>query len=220
MFLFYGIIFMDVITMKMIKGATIPNPELLKEEYEINETSIYANVDADKIAQVLIDFINMNDDLFLVIEFPCNQKEEEQQMQDYTEEEKKLYEEKGTMQHFHKNIYYMDGLSRDKALEIVEKYGDILINDGYCYFGFGNRKFDEVSKTKYNMMLSYSKEDIKKYEEIFKRNGIVKVDKLYTAWDQFSKDNPGESDITKEAHEVIEELLQDKMYLAKTVIDK
>lgn len=211
---------MDVIIMKMIKGAKIPNPNLLKEEYELHDTCIYANVDADRIVQILIDFVNMNDDMFLVLELPCTQEEEEQQMGDYTEEEKRLYEEKGTMQHFHKNIYYMDNLSQEKALDIIKSYGDILINDGYCYFGFGNRKFDEVSKTKYNMMLSYSKDEIEKYEEIFKKNGIAKTEKLYTAWDQFSKENPGESTILPETIDILEKLLKEKLYLAKTVIDK
>lgn len=204
----------------MIKGAKVPRPEEIKEEYEINETSLYANVDADKIKTILKDFVQMNDDMFLVIEFPCTIEEEEKLMDEYTEEEKRAYEETNRLQHFHKNIYYKDRLTKEDALGIIKSYGDILINDGYCYFGFGNRQFEEVSKTKYNMMIAYSKDDIKKYEKIFIKNGIKKTDHLITAWDQFTKESPGESDITPEAANVIKELLNNRMYLAKTVIDK
>lgn len=205
--------------MKMIRGAKIPNPEVLKEEYEIKETTIYANIDADKIEKILKDFINMNEEMFLVIEFPCNLNEEKKFINELNQEEKEWLE-KGFVTKKHKNIYYKDNLSKKDASDIITSYGDILINDGYCYFGFGNRKFDEVSKTKYNMMIAYSKENISEYENIFIKNNIKKVDVLHTAWDQFTKEKPGECDITSEAHNIINKLLDDGMYLAATVEDK
>lgn len=205
--------------MKMIRGAKIPYPEKLKEEYEIKETSIYANVDADKIEKVLKDFVEMNDEMFLVIEYPSN-LEDERKFADNVVEMEENGEKRYLIKEWHKNIYYKDNLSKSDALGIIKSYGDILINDGYCYFGFGNRKFDEISKTKYNMMIGYSKENIKEYEKIFITNNIKKVNKLHTAWEQFSKENPGETNALGETKDIIKKLLEDGMYLAATVEDK
>lgn len=205
--------------MRMIKGAKVPNTDIIKEEYEIDDKWLTGNVDADKIGKILREFIMMNDELFLVIEYPSSLEEEKTISGNVLEKEengRKSY----SIKVWHKNIYYMDALTREKALQILERYGEVLIDDGYCYFGFGNRKFDEVSKTKYNIMYAYSKEELSKYEEIFMKNGLKKTEELKTAWEQFSQDSPGESLAAPRTKGVIEELVKDGMYLAKIVEDK
>lgn len=205
--------------MKMIKGAKVPKADVIKEEYEIDDKWLTGNVDANKISMILRDFIMMNDALFLVIEYPSSLDDERTIPGNVLEKEengRKAY----SIKVWHKNIYYMDALTREKALEILDKYGEIFIDDGYCYFGFGNREFDEVAKTKYNIMYAYSKEDLVKYEEIFKRNGLKRTDSLQTAWEQFSEENPGESVADPRTKGAMKELLEDGMCLAKIVEDK
>lgn len=207
--------------MKMIKGAKVPRPEEIKEEYEIDDKWLTGNVDVDKIGKILKNFIMMNNDndIFLAIEYPSS-LEDEKTFKDNVVEKEEKGKKYSYLKVWHKNIYYMDSLTQDKALEILDKYGDILINDGYCYFGFGNRKFDEISKTKYNVMYAYSKDDLSKYEKIFKDNGLVKTDNLKTAWEQFTQENPGETYADERTKEVMKELLKNGMYLAKIVEDK
>ena len=48
--------------LKFRKGCTVPFPEKIHEEYEINDNSIIANIGADKIEALLSDFIKLHND--------------------------------------------------------------------------------------------------------------------------------------------------------------
>lgn len=63
--------------LKMIKGCTIHSANMLSEAYETEEFTLTANVNADKILDVFIDFIKMqNVLLFFVLELPTNEDDE------------------------------------------------------------------------------------------------------------------------------------------------
>lgn len=170
--------------LKMIEGAEIKDFDKLNEEYEIKEKRIVANVNADKILNIIYDFINMNDDLyFLILEIPTKTAEEEN------------LKENGKVKSFYKDVYYRDGMSKKFANEVLSNIGDLFINDGMAHIGIGNHNNNsEIMTAKYNIVSIYFEDnDVNSYEKIFINGGIKKTDKLKTAWDFFSEENPGKS---------------------------
>ena len=62
---------------KFRKGCTVPYPERINEEYEINDNCIVANIGADKIENLLLDFIKIhNEPLFFILETPAMKNDE------------------------------------------------------------------------------------------------------------------------------------------------
>ena len=197
--------------LEMIKGAKIKNAPNLKEGYEIQKNLLIVNVNASKIETLMQEFIkeNKEDSFFLFIEVPTNKKEELKLQE--TEETKKL----------HMDIYYLDGITAKETNTLLEEYGEILIHDGLVQFGFGTQKKEEIGKYKYNLVKIYSRNNLEKYKKILKNYNIVKEEKLKTAWDYFTQENPGTSfsyqdGEGKNIYDCLEELKEKGLYKAET----
>lgn len=199
--------------LKMIKGAQVPDAEILNEGYEEikneNYQSFLMNVNADKIKKMFEDFIKQNnEEVFLILEVPCNKSEEP-------------LDEKGNIIDFHSNIYYLDNIKPKKALEILNKYEELL-EDGMIAFGFATHKTcNELMKYKYNVLQLIST-NISNYYKLMKDNNIPKVEKLLTAWDTFKKENNqyGESTHTCDIKKILEELKEEGLYFYKQTITR
>lgn len=166
--------------LNMVKGCTVPFPEKLSEGYEVQENRIFANVNAEKILDIFNHFVVMHadDQGFFILELPANKDEEEEIRP-------------GVIETTHKHVYYIDALSTDEALTILIRSGELLINDGISYFGYGFPKTgDEMMLDKYNVITIYSPE-IDRYSDFFDPHEIPQVDDLLMAWDTFSEDHPG-----------------------------
>lgn len=195
----------------LIKGAKVNENIALKEEYEINGNWIYANISAENIRRIINQFIEIeNTELFcLFIEIPANMTDENviRKTEDgYCVTEK-----------MHKDIYYLDDISAKDLNELLNVFEDILINDGLSSFGVLSQKGNEIGKYKYNVMGAYSDgEDLSPIIEAFYNVKIPRTDKLVTAWDYFSQDNPGESELYKKdgktIYDVVETLKEVGMY--------
>lgn len=182
--------------LNMIKGASVPQAESLEEAYEIRNNVICANVNAEKIEELLKDFIAMhkNEPLFFILEIPCNANEEEA-------------DENGVINEYHKNVYYIDGLSAEQSLAILDIKGELLINDGLSCFGFGGHESqDELMKGNYNVCTMFSKNE-QEVRAFFGKHNIPATDKLITAWDTFDKEHPGMSSSYSVNGERIEDLV-------------
>lgn len=106
--------------------------------------------------------------------------------------------ESGMIEAFHKDIYYIDGLSYVQAVAIMLRVGSLLFNDGISSFGYGcyendDEYGDEIMFHKYNVLTIYSQYHIGEYRAFFLEHGIEEVDSLFTAWDMLTEDHPGES---------------------------
>lgn len=166
--------------LNMIKGCKIYGANQLREQYEINDFTMMANVNADKIEEVLRHFIILqNSLLFFILELPSNQSDE-----------KRL--RKSDSDPMHKDIYYIDGLNKDEALTLIIRYGHLLINDGLSNFGFGSQdNTAEIMVRKYNVVTLWTN-TMENYDGFFEDHNINKTSKLVTAWDIFNNDTPGE----------------------------
>lgn len=167
--------------LEMVKGCRVPFPERLEEGYTMGERMATANVGAGKLRRAVEDFIVMHASelIFFILELPTNWKEE-------PEPEKVR----------HKDVYYLDGCSRKRALGILEEYGELLIRDGMSAFGFGCQETgDEIMVEKYNVLTLWSRRRLEKYRAFFAKLDIGEKEELVTAWDTFDQDHPGETSL-------------------------
>jgi hypothetical protein len=186
--------------MRLRKGSFVPEGDRLIEGYQLEKKQIVANVDTDKLELMLKMFIEMhNEPLFFILELPTKQDDESEV-------------QTGQVLAFHKDVYYIDGCTKENAHLVIEQVGDILFQDGFCSFGFGcHYSHDEIMIGKYNVVFVYSTE-LKKYQEFFNSLHIPQNDLITTAWDTFTPENPGVSyRVVTEGRDIfdIPELLKD-----------
>lgn len=167
--------------LKFRKGCTVPYPEKINEEYELNNNCIIANIDADKIENLLLDFIKMhNEPLFFILEIP-SKLDDEKMVKPYI------------VEGLHKDVYYIDGCTQEQGFVIVSRIGELLVNDGLSSFGFGcHISHDELMVGKYNVLTIYSQK-LENYNTLLAKNQLKCVNKIVTAWDTFTQDTPGEA---------------------------
>ncbi|MDE5853615.1 MAG: hypothetical protein K2H19_00935 [Ruminococcus sp.] len=194
--------------LEMIKGCTVPDAEKLSEQYKTEEYWIRANVNASKIEEIFQHFISIQTErIFFILELPTSREDEERLR-------------KSNFDPMHKDIYYIDGLFNEQALLLLIRYGELLINDGLCQFGFGSHDGSaEIMLEKYNIMTIWAK-DTKQYRNFFDAHDIHITDNYICAWDTFSIENGGECRTIKingiSIYDLPNELKEWGIYLAET----
>ena len=197
------------VMLNLVKGHRVSLVENLFESFtKLTEHHLMANVHAEKILEVFQHFIVIHDEpLFFILELPVS-----------IGREKVIA--KNIIKESHKDVYYIDGCSREECLALLIRYGDLLINDGLSQFGFGGHKsHDEIMLDSYNVVTIYSKE-LSKFNDFFEPHNIQFVEELVTAWKTFSKTSPGISEIYKSngktVYDLPTELAEWGIYLAET----
>ncbi len=194
----------------LIKGAKINGTIALKEEYEINGNRIYANISVENIRKVMEQFVKIEkgNKFCLFIEIPANIADEN--IIGMNEEGFYQLESK------HMDVYYLDNITDEYIIYLLDKFGDILINDGLSHFGVLSQSGREIGKYKYNVIKAYTRDDLLPLINVFNSLDIPETDNLITAWDYFSQDNPGESERYendgKSIYDVVEILKEVGMY--------
>ncbi len=195
--------------LNMVKGYKVFAPEKLNEGYEItSEMSIMASVNAEKILKVFQHFIVMHDErLFFILEIPFT-----------CDREKEI--KPGIVEELHNDVYYIDGCTVEQAIVLLDRYGELLINDGISKFGFGcHESQDEIMLDKYNIVTIYSR-NLSAFDTFFEAHEIEKTNHLITAWDTFTRETPGQSrryDYNgMSVFDLPEELKEWGIYLAET----
>ena len=195
--------------LNLVKGHRVTLVENLFESFtKLTEHHLMANVHSEKILEVFQHFIAIHDEpLFFILELPVS-----------IDREKVIA--KNIIKESHKDVYYIDGCSREECLVLLIRYGDLLVNDGLSKFGFGGHKsHDEIMLDSYNVVTIYSKE-LSKFNDFFEPHNIQFVEELVTAWKTFSKTSPGISEIYecngKTVYDLPEELAEWRIYLAET----
>lgn len=195
--------------LNLAKGYKISVPEKLNEGFEItSDVSVTANVNTEKILDVFQHFIAMHEEpLFFILELPVTSDRE-------------ISIGSGIVKEFHRDIFYIDGCTGEECLALMDRYGELLINDGISKFGFGGHNSqDEIMLNKYNVVTIYSQQ-LTEYEDFFEPHEIEKVDNLITAWDTFTKETPGKSERCdyegKSVYDLPEELKEWGIYKAET----
>ena len=187
--------------LNMVKGCRINDPTILFEGYEQTEFGFAANVDADKIQCIFEGFVKLhNERCFVILEIPTNVNEE-------------------SAGSFHKDVFYLDGLTPEQALAFLNAYGQWVVHDGISTFGIGiHSDGNEMLLDKYNVVTVYTK-NAEKYQGFFEKYEINQVSCLMTAWDYFTEDMPGDSFVytykNLNIYDLVEHLKQYGLYFAE-----
>ena len=193
--------------LNMVKGCKVIDPSILFEGYARLESGFVANVNAEKIQPLLESFVKLHNELcFIILEVPTNAKEE-------------TALKSGGTQPLHKDVYYLDGLTPERAIEFLNMFGEWFVHDGMTSFGIGiHSGVNEIVIGKYNVVTVYTGTP-HRYPGLFEEHGIPQVAELRTAWDYFTSEAPGESFVysykRKTVYDLVELLKQYGLYFAE-----
>ncbi len=188
-------------------GYFIPFPEKVREKYEMADEAVFANVSYEKLKPLVEDFYHkLAEPLFLVLEIPLSQTEEEEMCG-------------GEGLHF--KVMYLDRLKCSEVEDILREYGDILLDDGMSQFAIAShRTKDEIYVQRYQVVTIYS-QNPEQYAPFLERYGLSRCKELLTAWSTFSDEHYGECSLVKyrgkTSYDVAEELEKRGLYMAKVV---
>ncbi len=168
--------------LELIQGAKISSEEELFEGYTyITEDKIVANINASKIKKIVKDFINFHSSKYLLfsLDIPKNKITE--------------FTDTDSRQNKYETVTYnIDICSRERCSAIMDKYGELLVNDGLCSFSFSCLETnDQIIISKYNTV-TVSGSNLEKFTDFLDINNIKRNDSIITAFKTFSEDTPGE----------------------------
>ena len=193
---------------KLVQGVSAENFESVHSAFSVNGDNITAQVSAEHYEALISDLIKrLSEPVFFFVEFPCT-----------ADDEKKLRKSEDDPMHY--NLYYLDNCTLPVAGAIMKRYGQVLINDGLCRFGFGSHKDnEEIYCVKYQIIYVYGKAD--KYRKCFEKHGIPNEENFVTLWDTFTNDSPGISSAVEvngeTVNDIIENLKAEGLYFADVV---
>ena len=172
---------------QLIKGAEISFENDFHEGYQIMDDNwLVANVDADRIIPVMKSFVDHSNDLLisLFIEVPSN-------LEDLKLSKEATETEPGIIEEDFVDVYYLDDLDHDTAKQLLDIFGDILVNDGLSCFGLINQDGEEIGKYKYNALKAYSDAGrICEITTVLDNNSIGESDRLITIGEMITPDHP------------------------------
>lgn len=189
-------------------GVTIPFPDKIQEQFQVYEgKSIYANISFEKLKPMLTEFYHsLPEPLFFVLQLPLS-----------IHEERKM----GDSNTFHQEVCYLDGQTKSQIDDIMEKYGQILLEDGMSQFAVASHvNNEEMFIQKYKLTAFYSSFP-RRFIPFLKRYGLTETDNLITVWNTFSQETPGECRRVSingfDVYDVAEQLKKQGMYRAKII---
>lgn len=193
---------------KLIQGVTAENLDGIHSAYYTDENGISAVLSAELIESAVCSLIKRLDEpVFFFIELPCGEDQEKVLRKNKTDP-------------FHYDLYYLDNCTLPVAQAIMGRFGELLVNDGICRFGFGSHSSgEEIYCLNYQVVSVYGSSE--KFETVFKELGAVKEKNFRTLWDNFSADTPGTSASVEKDGETVYDipvnLEPEGMYLADTL---
>lgn len=189
-------------------GVTIPFPDKIQEEFKVYDgKSIYANISFEKLKPMLTEFYHsLPEPLFFVLQLPLS-----------IHEERKM----GDSNTFHQEVCYLDGQTKSQIDDIMEKYGQILLEDGMSQFAVASHvNNEEIFIQKYKLTAFYSSSP-RRFIPFLQRYGLTETDNLITVWNTFSQETPGECRRVSingfDVYDVAEQLKKQGMYRAKII---
>lgn len=189
-------------------GVTIPFPEKIQEQFQVYEgQSIQANISFEKLKFLLTEFYqSLPEPLFFVLQLPLSIQEERQLGYDKI---------------LHQEVCYLDGQTRNQIDSILNSYGEILLEDGISQFAIASHvNHEEIFIQKYKLTDLYSLSP-RHFIPLLQRYGITETDYLFTVWDTFSQETPGEcrriSMKGLDVYDIAERLKEQGMYRAKII---
>lgn len=196
---------------KTALGVKIPYPEKIKEQYQQFEYSLTLNVSFPKIEPMLRDFIDLiKPPLFIALHVPLSKYEEDNLRQSEADP-------------LHEHIYYIDGLSKQQVFDILDTYGEIILNDGISKFAVASHVTNDVFFIQKYKLIDIISEEPNKFFSLMDKYSIKKTSQIITVWDTFCQSAPSKSSRVeingKNIFDVVDKLIEIGMYHAKVAED-
>ena len=172
--------------MKLPVGMKVPQLDEVHESYEMIDRERYLsfliNVSEEKIKPLLRRFCGELDEPgFFILETPTNEQEE-----------KRLRKSENSP--MHRDVYYLPNLNGEGMLSLLDRYGELLIQDGLGTFGFASHNSkDEIFVGRYNITSIFAfTRDAQKYRRMLNDFGIPEEEEIKTVRSTFTEQSPGE----------------------------
>ena len=199
-------------TFRLARGISVADLSGIHEGYSVKQapqghTVFTVNVSAERMGAVFRRLASeVSDPGFLVLEVGTHESVEKTLRNSPTDP-------------FHKDVYYLDALSHEGLLEILERYGELLIHDGGINFGFGGSGgIDEVFVGPYKILYLHA-ETPENYVRVLDDLGFAREEQLKTVWDNFTQGSPGSRRVLTDAKttiwSMIDELQEEGLYFAE-----
>lgn len=204
-------------TFATVNGIHVPSAADLKEGYQliVDDTGsfrIRANISAERLDAFFRSSLRcLGEPLFLVFEAPVNEVRE-------------LELRKQPSDRFHRDVFYLDGLTAKRAFEVYDRFNELLIHDGFIHYGVGaHENGHEVFVGSYKIVHLFGKLP-NPFEGALVEFMVPRIERLITAWDTFTESTPGQKSRYSiegaDIYSMIEELMRkDGLYHAKTIED-
>lgn len=197
---------------QLVRGVVVPDLTGIHEAYSISVAprghSVFTvNVSAERIDAVFRQLVcEVAEPGFLVLEVGTHASVE-------------VTLRKSEADPFHKDVFYLDGLTHQRLGDILDRHGDLLIQDGGIHFGFGSRHgVDEVFVGPYKIVYVYA-DAPQKFAAALDTLEYPREPRIRTVWSNFTRDAPGSrrvlTDVPTTIWDVIEELKGEGLYFAE-----
>lgn len=142
----------------------------VRSAYTATEGGYRAVMSAEKLLPAAKELVGLLDEpVFFFLELPESDDEEDGEY----------------------DVYYLDNCTLPVAQAILERYGELLTQDGITRFGFGSHTTEEeVYFTDYQMTDIYCPGNTAA-AKVLEKAGLERTDSLVTLWDNISEDAPG-----------------------------
>ena len=89
----------------------------------------------------------------------------------------------------HRDVHYLPNLNQEGMLGILDRYGELLIQDGMATFGFkSHENKDEIFVRKYKVFNIFAfTRDEQKYRGMLEDFGIPAEKEIKTVWETFTR---------------------------------
>jgi hypothetical protein len=187
---------------KTVEGVRVPSTEGIHEAYSVSLTDegyhrFTINVSAQNIPRV---YKRLSSEVcepgFFLLEVGSPE-----------DAEKEL--RKNDSDPFHKDVYYLDGITREMTEKIFSQYENLLVNDGMISFGFGSHEGrDEVYVGAYKVFRIYADEP-DKYIAALAELGLPREEDVKTVWQTITRTTPGRRETLEGQDETIWDMIDD-----------
>ena len=162
-------------------GVTIPFPDKILEGYQVTDNGFLINLSFKKLRSFVDDFIDgLVEPLRFVLEIPLKKDEEDELRKSNTDP-------------FHKKICSLDWQSKAQIVDLMNNYGELLLNDGMSNFAIYSREpNDGIFVQKYKIISIFSQNPAK-FIDFLDKYDLCETERLVTVWETFTHETPGET---------------------------
>lgn len=152
---------------KLCQGVDLQTTGNVTSAFSVNGENLSGVLSAELIVPTAEAFIrSIKEPIFFFLELPAQNSEDHE-------------------------VYYLDNCTEKVAIAVLERFGELLANDGVARFGFGSNATDEEIYFEDYQEFSVYLRSPQKLAEKLKKLGIAEKQSYTSLWDILSDDNIG-----------------------------